>query len=262
MNNKGTIKKIIIFSAVLALCTVLGAVFGHLVSQEDNQKLFKMFTAGIKDYSIFVTLPIYALGILAVCIIQLVWFSKGKKAEISNDDDDSAFDELNKQLERPVNLSNIAIIIMCILFAIIIESTVFTDVLSKTVRVIISVSASGAFIAMYIFQFFLTRSIVEYIKKLNPEKQGDMLDMNFQSRWLSSFDESEKYMAYKCGFNAYKNTNYACMIMWVLAFISQFMFQTGVMPVICIGIIWFILTYSYISEAKRIEENGLRQTEE
>ena len=184
-----------------------------------------------------------------------MWFSRGKKINVNLDDDDEgAFDELNTQLEKPINLSNLAIIIMCILFAVIIESTVFTHTLSKTARIVISLSSSGVFIAMYVFQFFLTRNIIEYFKKLNPEKQGDMLDMNFMNKWLSSFDENEKYIAYKCGFNAYKNTNYACMILWVLGFISQFMFETGVMPVICVGIIWFILTFSYISESKRLEK--------
>lgn len=261
MDKKNSTKKAIIFGAVFVLCTALGVVLGHLSSKDSSKEVFESLTDFIKNYSLYAALPIYVLGAAAVSIIQSISFKKGKAlgSKLDDDDDDEAFERVNRQLEKPANLSNIFIIVMCILFAVIIESALFIDSLSKTARIVICIGSSVIFIGAYLYQFVLTRSIIEYYKALNPEKRGDVLDMDFQKKWISSFDESEKYSAYRCGFHAYKNANHACMLLWVISFISQLIFNTGVMAVICIGILWLVLTCSYISESKRIDKNGAQR---
>ena len=261
MDKKNSTKKAIIFGAVFVLCTALGVLLGYLSSKNSSKEIFDSLAGFIKSYSIYAALPIYVIGVAAVSIIQAKMFASGKAlgSKLDDDDDDETFDKVNRRLETPLNLSNVFIIIMCILFAVIIEGALFNSSFSKTARTVICIGSSVIFIGAYLYQFVLTRGIIEYYKTLNPEKRGDMLDMDFQNKWLSSLDESEKYSAYRCGFHAYKNTNYACMLLWVISFISQLTFDTGVMAVICTGILWLVLTCSYISEAKRIDKNGAQR---
>ena len=262
MSKKSNKVKALLLALLFVLCTGVGVLFGHISSQDKSRDAFKALADILKNNSIYAVLPIYAIGSVAVSIVQTVMLKKCKAfGKAMDEDDDESYEKLNEMLEKPLNTSNILTIIMCVLFAIVVESALFIDSISKTARMVICIGSSVLFIGVYIYQFIIIRSVIEYYKTLNPEKKGDILDMNFQSRWLSSFDESEKYTAYRCGFNAYKNANYACNILWVVSFISQFTFNTGVMPVICIGVIWLIMTFSYISESKRIEKNGLQSKE-
>lgn len=264
MKNKSLIKKVLIFAGALIICYLFGFVLGRMVSDNDNQKIFEMLKEFIKNYSVYFFAPLFIIANAAGLIYQLIMLKKGKQMAALADtdtDDDTAFDKAGKQLEKPINLSNYILIFNCIVFSILIESVVFAKGLNKTFELIVAIGGSSLFIAMYIVQFIIVRHSIELVKKLCPEKQGDLLDMNFQRKWLSSFDEGEKYMAYRCGFNAYKNASTACLIMWVICFGLQFIFNTGVMPVIAVGIIWAVLAVSYARENRRLD-GGNTETEE
>ena len=265
MNNNKTAKKSLLFALMMIICITVGIVFGYTVSTDDSQKVLESVTKLIKNKSVYVIAPLYVIWSIVSLIYQLLLLRKGKRSALSvspDDDDDTAFDEAGKMLEAPIEVSNIIIIISCILFSILIECAVFSKEISKNVAAVLGIGGSVLFIIFYLTQFIIVRHVIELIKKLCPEKQGDLLDMNFQKKWLSSFDEGEKFIAYKCGFNAYKNANTACMILWIISFISQFTFNTGIMPIICIGIIWAVLVVSYTKENRRLEKGKTNNTDE
>ena len=53
-------------------------------------------------------------------------------------------------------------------------------------------------------------------KAINPEKQGNILDTDFNKVWMDSCDEYEKQMIWQCGFKAYNVAQTMCIILWMI----------------------------------------------
>ena len=94
---------------------------------------------------------------------------------------------------------------------------------------------------------------IKLIQKLYPEKKGDPTSLKFQEQWLASCDEGQKLITYQAAYKAFQNTNAACIILWILAFVGMFILKTGVYPILCICIIWLINNVSYMLRAAKLE---------
>ena len=77
--------------------------------------------------------------------------------------------------------------------------------------------------------------------------------MNFQKEWEQSLDEAEMIMACKAGYKSFKITNFTCVMLWLLSVISQMVFDTGILLVLFVTIIWLVSTLTYQIEAIRLE---------
>ena len=96
--------------------------------------------------------------------------------------------------------------------------------------------------------------ILKLEKELNPEKKGNIFDFSFYKEWLGSCDEAEKTVAYKSGFRAYTTAQYVCLGLWLFCTIGQFAFDTGILSVVCVTIIWLTLVCTYLFEHLRLEK--------
>jgi hypothetical protein len=103
-------------------------------------------------------------------------------------------------------------------------------------------------------EILIPKLTLDIEKKLNPEKQGNILDLEFQKVWLDSCDEAQKLMVYKAGYTAYQSTNIACLILTLAAFICSVIFQTDMLALIFVCIIWFVTNMSYMIRAARLEK--------
>lgn len=103
----------------------------------------------------------------------------------------------------------------------------------------------------------LTRLSVNLTKRINPEKRGDVLEVNFQQTWLASCDEGERSVIYQAAFHAYKVTTYTCMGLWLVCTLAQITLGlVGPAPGVCVLLIWMILNLTYCGEALRLQRRG------
>lgn len=97
------------------------------------------------------------------------------------------------------------------------------------------------------------KKIVDFTKKLSPEKHGSVYDTKFATEWYASCDEAERSIISQAAFSAYNAANIACLALWALLIVGQMLFRFGLMPIAVVTILWLILTLTYSVKALQLE---------
>jgi len=109
------------------------------------------------------------------------------------------------------------------------------------------------FVVGLFFSSLLQKLVVDAEKKINPEKRGNVLDMEFTKEWISSCDEAQKKLIHEAGFKAYQVASMVCMIMSIITIMGLMTFGTGLFPLLCVSIIWITLIVSYSVACAKLE---------
>jgi len=96
------------------------------------------------------------------------------------------------------------------------------------------------------------QKLVDFTKKLNPEKQGSVYDMKFAEKWYDSCDEAERAQICQAAFTSYKATNLTCVLLWLVLVLGNMLFDFGLMPIAVVTLIWLISTVSYCVKAMQL----------
>ena len=115
-------------------------------------------------------------------------------------------------------------------------------------------AALGLFIFNMIMITVVQKLTIDLTKKMNPEKNGNIFDKDFNKDWLASCDEAQKLMIYEAGYKAFQATQMTCIVMWVLTLIGMLLFDIGIVPSVCVFIIWLTLTIAYCIACRDIEK--------
>ena len=249
MNNKAGKKKYI---AVMILLFLLGGAIGFaavmLIDKGyDFSSIFKVdsLTAGR------VIAVIYAVFTLATLLAAVISLSRtGRLISSMNEEDDEAYDLIEKRLNTPALLTTVCQLAGMGLFS---ASCYFLMQNLKIEGIIFALIPAFVMLVSVIVVMGINSKIVDAEKKLNPEKQGSVYDMDFGRKWFGSFDEAQKQMAYKAGYHAFQTGNRLCLVLWVLTFMLQFVFRFGLMPMIIVVTMWLTMNLSYIRAAARLE---------
>lgn len=89
------------------------------------------------------------------------------------------------------------------------------------------------------------QKLVDFVKKLYPEKHGSIYDPKFQKIWYQCCDEAERSQIGQASYFAYKATNTACLILWLLCLLGQQTLGFGCGPCLAVSVIWLVSTLSY-----------------
>lgn len=233
------------FICFFCCMTLLGFVLGRIVGRSIKSgkgivnigKIFDnidMGTAGVVFTIAFILIE------AALLISAAVAYSGAKKRADKWDGDDENEIEL---IEKELN------IVLLLINVVDISSLGFLGcccyLLVGTIPVLL-IPAGVVMIISYLLTIVLTHKAVELEKKLNPEKQGSVFDLDFQKKWIGSFDEAEIMQAYKACYAAFMTTNKAFSIFTIVLFFAQFIFKTGIMPIISVTALWLVLNVSYV----------------
>lgn len=254
--DKKSIKKFMILMLCGFLCGVIGYITGKFLKHTDMENI-KQHLSGLTDVMGMYIIPaVFVLfNIISITISAIRYSKTDKKFKSLKDDAEDELFEIESSLNLPVNLMNSAMIINFLFLSVIIEITEISNIeMSETWSNILCGTATITLIAGYIAQFIIIKKCIELVKKINPEKQGDILDINFQKKWENSSDEAQRLIMYKSAYKAFTVLNYLCMGLFILCIISQMVFKTGVMPIICVSVIWLVSTITYSSEAAKLEK--------
>ena len=97
---------------------------------------------------------------------------------------------------------------------------------------------------------------VSLLKKINPEKRGNILDFKFDKTWLDSCDEAQKMAVYRTSYETNRVTKYVFMIGWLVALIANEILQLGMFPIMLISIMWLVHTAVNIAAAHKYERGN------
>ena len=82
---------------------------------------------------------------------------------------------------------------------------------------------------------------VRLLQRRDPSKKGDPGSYGFSKQWMESCDEAEKMMHYKSAYQTVQFMNVATLVIGLIATWGAMVFQTGVMAVFAVCILWILL---------------------
>lgn len=249
--NKTTSKKktTVKFFIVVLISALLGAMvgFGTGIFHEGLASLTEALS-----HTLLVTSPwVLLLFSCAFPLTSWCFLRKGKKeAATLSEEDEAALERVERLLGLSLSICGAGFILILTWFGIMNISmkqklTHGGLILLFTLVMLLSV----------LLMSFLQRKAVEETKRLNPEKQGDALDINFQKQWLGSMDEQEKLSAYRAGFKAFRCFQLMAVILHLVTLVSIFFADTGILPFLLIGTLWLVPNLVYTREA--LKQNPL-----
>lgn len=89
------------------------------------------------------------------------------------------------------------------------------------------------------------QKIVNFDKELNPEKKGSVYDINFNSKWMESSDEAERFLIYKAAYRAFRVMQIVFPVAWIISLLGMVTFGTGLFSSILILALWMAMVCTY-----------------
>lgn len=223
---------------------VVGRILGRLTRGMELAELFK--TGNSRGVGTFLTAVQSAVVIGGLLTAWLSFVRTKKRAEKWDGEDEEEISAIEGALDLPMIVSSTVTVLGTILFSCVcyflLTEPSFFDIIPVAVFLI---GQAGTIL--------LNEQAVTLEKKLNPEKNGSTLDVNFHKKWMDSCDEAEKLMIWQAGFAAYKAGNMVCSVMWIVIFILQTVLRFGIVPMICVGVFWLTLNTAYVSASVKLE---------
>lgn len=254
--SSGT-KNLVIFIAIMIASMIFGFCIGAAIAYfKKNGVDF----AGMADYVsgyVMKGLPWFYIGISVVSAGMAigVYLVYSRRAAAWDGESEEEIARIEEGIGVPIGIANAMTIINSLLFSMYVWGNICDDAVCDDGYKVLGIVL---FLANYIWIVVVSRLTVELEKKINPEKRGDVLEINFQHTWENSCDEAQKKIIYEAGFRAYRAGTKACTAIWLITFISMFMFDTGLFPVFVVCVIWFIMLITYTMVAGRLEKNMYR----
>lgn len=110
----------------------------------------------------------------------------------------------------------------------------------------------AAFVCSMLSMIVGQQKIVDFTKKLYPEKRGSVYDTKFAKTWYDSCDEAERAQICQAAFTSYKATTTTCVLLWLVLVLCSMLFDIGILPVAVVTFIWLVSTLSYSLKAMKL----------
>ncbi|MDE7222740.1 MAG: DUF3169 family protein, partial [Acetatifactor sp.] len=96
--------------------------------------------------------------------------------------------------------------------------------------------------------------ILKYIMRINPEKRGNILALDFHKTWLASCDEAEQMILFRAGYKAHRTVNMVCVICYCVLLVLETILQVGLVPIVLVGIIWLTNAIAFARESRKLDK--------
>lgn len=115
------------------------------------------------------------------------------------------------------------------------------------------------FLICYAYDGFWQVRYVKLAQVSHPEKKGDPSSRKFQKQWIESCDEAEKEVIFRSSYKAYSQMNTWIPILLVIAMLGHLFFETGLLAIVMVAIIWLVLSLTYLQSCVRLKGSKLRE---
>ena len=101
--------------------------------------------------------------------------------------------------------------------------------------------------------------MVKTTQNTYPKMQGNPSSRKFQQQWLDSCDEAEKEYIYQSAYKCYVKMETWIPVLLVVAMLGHLFFDTGIMAIVMVAVIWLIMTVSYSHSCVRLKKIALER---
>ncbi len=245
-------KTLVKFLAVVVLSLGLGFVTGY------NSMVFEKDIAGqlayLMDSAVKISPVLMVLGCVLMAV-AIVYYSKGKAAAAAalGSDEEEKYEKAEELLGNAITVTNWLNIYMYCVFGVMASGFGTGYSMDDFMPVM---AAIALFLVLLIGGAFLQNVIVKQIQKLNPEKQGNVLDSKFHKEWFESCDEAEKAQIGHAAYKSYRATSLAIVGAMLIAIFISMMTPTGPLAAMLVCGVWAVQFASYTKAAKEWEKKN------
>lgn len=252
VNKKSSLKIYIIF-AVMILASLLGGFLAGRLAAVNKDTL-----DGINwDHIWWITadtLPIvYGVLMLATFVVSFVMYGKIKRMIRGWDgENEDVIVDIESRITTASYLPCVIVFVGLVLFPVCIYAVDRTY--SDGRGTFLTVLSELIFLISMALYCVVEKLVIDEEKKLNPEKSGNIFDMHFRRDWENTSDEAELIMIAKSSKKGFMTGIKAGFVMWILTFMSMFAFDTGVMPIVAVGLVLIVMYVAYCREFVRLQK--------
>ena len=239
-------KILVRFIVLMALAMTAGGIMGYAGAA--NRRTVSDVLAIVMDTLITIApAGIAVSGLLTV--LSFADYTKGKALteKALSIGEDADYDAAEKILEKSLEKGNYSLILSYTALGMLVSG--FAGKYTATDMPMVLVALAVFFMLMLV-NTFIQSALVKQVKRLNPEKQGNVLDPKFHQDWLDSCDEAQRALIGKAAHAAYRATQKAIIAAMLVAMAVSFEYPVGPLPVVLVGAIWLAQTATYVKTSR------------
>lgn len=252
VNKKSNLKIYIIF-AVMILASLLGGFLAGRLAAVNKDTLDGINWDHIWRITAD-TLPIvYGVLMLATFVVSFVMYGKIKRMIRGWDgENEDVIVDIESRITTASYLPCVIVFVGLVLFPVCIYAVDRTYSNSKGMPM--TIVSEVVFVVSMMLYCAIEKLVIDEEKKLNPEKKGNIFDINFRRDWEKSSDEAELIAIAKSSKKGFMAGIKVGFVMWMLMFVSMFAFDTGVMPIVAVGLVLIVMYVAYCREFVRLQK--------
>ncbi len=195
-------------------------------------------------------LPVALLIFVAAMAIPCqIWLGQCRRQIPKWDgEDENYIAAVDKTLTRVMTLTNVCFVGSFLLFSMITYNMTGQEITGFGWLLSIVVFMAGLLLSAH-----QQSRAVKLVQQYAPEKRGSVYDRKFQSVWLESCDESEKYRIYTASYRTMQKMNRILAVVFAAVTILGMFFPIGFLCALIVGGIYLVQTLLYSREAYRLE---------
>ncbi|MGF0031810.1 DUF3169 family protein [Bariatricus sp. SGI.154] len=247
------------YALKLLVCICIGAVLGAAIAFIDVSEWdrYAGIIQGIIRNHLFMLLIL--LTIASIVTGELTLKRMRRLGEEFPDAEDERGDEIEYELEHIGSIGLIGTTTIMVV-SIFVLATVYS--MSYIGRVVSAgdenlMLSFGIFIALNIYNGYWQMRYVKTIQRIYPDKKADPTSGEFQKQWLENCDEAEREMIYQAAYKTYLRLNRVMPVLTVFAMLGNLMWNTGILAVLLLGIVWITLVVTYCRACTKMKGTKL-----
>jgi len=251
------------YGLILLACALVGGVLGFIsVAAEGPLEALRMLAGNFSEilckylFVEFVVLLLIEIVVGEKCMRKMKEHSKALEAAEDEDADHIEY-EMEKDSAWGVGVLNVIAFLSMVLLA----TGYSMEYIKSVVNVKEGLGFLGAcvlFIVIYTYNGIWGVRQVKLQQKLDPTKKGDPTSTKFTEEWVESCDEAEKEVIYRSAYKSYIALSKWIPILMVVTMLSHLVWNTGVMAIVVVGIVWTVQNVSYLKSCVELRKQKLR----
>ena len=233
------------FIGAVLICGLLGGMAGIFFMGQDHAILsaatgLQNWIADLSPY-VIAGFEVFGLG------YTVFLYRSAKQKFLRWDQEDEDFiEDVERQIEKGIMVTELVQIICFLLLAFLLWN------LKENTRAAEALAGCVIFLVLMIAMVFVQRAYVELLRRINPEKRGDALDLHFQKKWIESCDELERMQIYESSYHSFQAMQKCFPLAMGILMFAEIYFNMGIFPIVVLGTLWLIQTVTYRTHAMKL----------
>lgn len=232
------------FVRVFLISGLIGGVLGFLSGVAGASSLPEILVQGI-EHGLTVITP-WSIWVLSAVLLGMgaLKYRDAKQLFAAWDGEDERTVE---QAEQQLNWSSLTTSLLLVL-----DFFFFGVGLQLVESVVGDVVFLLSFVVSMAGLILLQQKVVDLTRKINPEKQVSVYDIQFRKKWLASCDENELRQIGQAAYKSFAAVTYVCLGLWAVLVLMNNIWDVGILPIFLVMLIWGVSQVVYLVECLRM----------